>query len=119
LLMGEERVTPDYVRARWAYSELLSIEQGHKYQRKGTEQLRDKARQGVLFDELDQREQALALAAWHDVRGGFDPLFAGISAFRLVHWTKDDLAGTTVIPYFVRDVVSDHLIGFVRIPVTG
>ena len=34
-ICDDGRSTPDYVCARWAYSELLSIEQGHKYQDAG------------------------------------------------------------------------------------
>ena len=37
-----DEVTPDYVRARWAYSELLSWGHGHLYQGPGVQDLKEK-----------------------------------------------------------------------------
>ncbi len=45
-----DEVTPDYVRARWAYSELLSWGHGHLYQGPGVQDLKEKFALKVPFD---------------------------------------------------------------------
>jgi hypothetical protein len=111
-------LTPDYVRARWAYSELLSIVQGHKYQGPGVPELREKARQGVPFEALDQEDCNLLLDRWHAARGVdiFTQALAGISEFQLAHWKRDDLVAVLVIPHFVRDIVSESIATAVQVP---
>jgi len=100
-----EVMSLDYVLAQWAYSELLSREQGDKYQGPGVSALRMKARRGVKFDELDHEERGLLLKGWHGVRGGgtiFANALAGVTAFRVTHWTKDDLGLAYIIGHFFQ-----------------
>ena len=103
-------VSPDYVRARWAYSELLSLAHGHYYEGVGVPELKEKAHQEVPFEELGRAEQYLLVDQFDRVRGRyFNRYLVGITAFKLVDWGKDDLAAVYVISYFVRDVSSiDH-----------
>jgi hypothetical protein len=54
-------VSPNYVRARWAYSELLSLRLGDEYQGPGMSELRQKAREKVPFDDLERRYHCRAL----------------------------------------------------------
>jgi hypothetical protein len=104
-------VSPDYVRARWAYSELLSLAHGHYYEGVGVPELKEKAHQEVPFEELGRAEQYLLVDQFDRVRGRyFNRYLVGITAFKLVDWGKDDLAAVYVISYFVRDVSSiEHL----------
>jgi hypothetical protein len=112
--MTDQLITTDEICARWAYSELLSVEQGHKYRGAGIPELREKVRQGIPFEELDQGERKRLRTAWNEVRGALTPFLDSISAFQLVYWSKDDLADVCVIPYFMLDIMSDHLLNFVQ-----
>src|SRR5262245_13764847 len=106
------------VLARWAYSELTSIDHGRKYERPGIAELRAKFRERLPFDDLDQKECDLLLAGWEAVRGGasiFNHLIAGISTFEAHEWSKDEIAQVFGIPSFVRDVVSDSLVHGLRL----
>ena len=51
--------SPDEVRARWAYSELLSLGHGDRYAGEGVPELREKARNGVPFEKLGDAEYYL------------------------------------------------------------
>jgi hypothetical protein len=106
-----DEVTPDYVRARWAYSELLSWGHGHLYQGPGVQDLKEKLALGVPFDELGKAEHYLLIDQFDRVRGNyFNRYIIGIPNFKPVLWSRDDLAAVYVIPYFVRDVASiEHL----------
>jgi hypothetical protein len=100
-------VSSDYVRARWAYSELLSIGHGHLYQGVGLPELKEKARRRVPFGELGKAEHYLLVDQFDRVRGHYlNRYLIGIATFQLVRWTRDNLAAVYVIPYFVRDVSS-------------
>ena len=81
-----------YVRARWAYSELLS---GRPYRGKGVQELKRKALGHVPFDDLRGEERDQLEQAWYRVRGvpTFINAFAGIAAFELVHWSKETTGG--------------------------
>ena len=99
-------ITADYVRAQWAYSELLSLGHGQRYTGQGVPELREKARSGVPFDELDRAEHYLLVDQFDRVRGRYlNRYLLGITAFRRVEWTRQDLGAVYVIPYFLRDVV--------------
>src|SRR5215468_197932 len=80
----------DYVRARWAYSELVSPRQGDKY---GADlrELREKSARKVPFDDLAQQEIDLLVSRFNEVRGVYFNRFIGTNGFRLAHWTKDEL----------------------------
>ena len=56
-----DEVSPDYVRARWAYSELLSWGHGHLYQGPGVQDLKEKLALKVPFDELGKAEHYLLI----------------------------------------------------------
>ena len=100
-------VSSDYVRARWAYSELLSVGHGHLYLGEGVPELREKVRQKVPFGELGKAEHYLLVDQFDRVRGRYlNRYLIGIASFQLVRWTRDNLAAVHVIPYFVRDVSS-------------
>jgi hypothetical protein len=104
--------------ARWAYSELVSPDQGRKYNGPGIEQLRAKCCQKLPFDGLDQTECAQLLSGWQAVRGTgtiFCQLLNGISTFEVHDWSRDQLAAVFVIPNFTRDIVSDSLAPFLRV----
>ena len=106
-----DEVYPDYVRARWAYSELL-LGRGHLYQGPGVQDLKEKLALAVPFDELgEQAEHYLLIDQFDRVRGNyFNRYIIGIPNFKPVLWSRDDLAAVYVIPYFVRDVASiEHL----------
>src|SRR5512144_792788 len=103
IMPGE--VTADYVRARWAYSELLSWGHGHLYQGPGVQDLKEKLAQRVPFDELGKAEHYLLIDQFDRVRGKyFNRYIIGIPHFNPVLWSKDELAAVYVLPYFVRDV---------------
>jgi hypothetical protein len=106
-----DEVSPDYVRARWAYSELLSWGHGHLYQGPGVQDLKEKLALKVPFDELGKAEHYLLIDQFDRVRGTyFNRYIIGIPNFKPVLWSRDDLAAVHVIPYFVRDVSSlEHL----------
>jgi hypothetical protein len=87
-----DEVTPDEVRARWAYSELLSLGRGHHYTGQGVPQLREKARNGVPFHELGRAEYYLLVDQFDQVRGRYlNRYMVGVTAFRRVQWSRDDL----------------------------
>src|SRR5438128_409291 len=80
-------VTRERVLARWAYSELASVDHGRKYDVvAGFAELRANLRKGVPFDGLDPKECGLLLAGWEAVRGTgtiFGQLLNGISTFEV------------------------------------
>jgi hypothetical protein len=92
-----------YVRARWAYSELLS---GRPYRGIGVQDLKRKALGHVPFDDLRREERDQLEQAWYRVRGvpTFINAFAGIATFELVHWSKEQLGAVHVIKYFAQEV---------------
>lgn len=101
-----DAVTSGYVRARWAYSELLS---GRPYGGPGIRELKRKALGHVAFEDLSREEHDKLEQAWYRVRGvrTFINAFAGIAAFDCVHWSKEQLGAVYVIKFFGQEVV-DH-----------
>jgi hypothetical protein len=107
-----EIVSTDYVRARWAYSELPS----GRYSGTGVPGLTEKARQRVLFDELGQAGQNVLVDQFDRVRGRyFNRYLIGATSFQVAQWGRDELGAIYVIPWFVRDVVSEGLMSVVRL----
>jgi hypothetical protein len=101
-------VSTDYVRAWWAYSEL--------YSGTGVPELTEKARQRVPFDELGQAEQYSLVDQFDRVRGRyFNRYLIGATSFQLAQWGRDELGAIYVIPWFVRDVVSEDLMSVIRL----
>jgi len=112
-------ISRDLVLARWAYSELTSIDHGRKYDRPGIAELRAKLRQGIPFDDLQHDECDLLLAGWQQVRGTgtvFGHFLNGVSTFEIQHWSREELAAVHVISNFTREVVSDSLRDRIRLP---
>jgi hypothetical protein len=103
LAMAVGDISPDEVRARWAYSELLSGRYEHV---KGIEHLLEKARRHVLFADLASDDHKELERAWHGGRSGLLPAFNNIQAFQEARWGHMELAQVRVIPYFAQDVVS-------------
>ena len=101
--MPAATVPAAYVRARWAYSELLS---GRPYRGKGVQELKRKALGHVPFDDLRGEERDQLEQAWYRVRGvpTFINAFAGIATFELVHWSKEQLGAVHVIKFFAQEV---------------
>ena len=101
--MPEATVPAAYVRARWAYSELLS---GRPFRGTGVQELKSKALEHVPFDDLSGDERDQLEQAWYRVRGvpTFTNAFAGIATFELVHWSKEQLAAVHVIKFFAQEV---------------
>jgi hypothetical protein len=95
-------VTPDYVRARWAYSELAS----DRYAGPGIPELTKKLDRRVPFDELEPAERDLLVNEWHEVRGPFfNRYFTSVAAFTLAQWNKAQLGYSFVIPEpFLREL---------------
>src|SRR5262245_59537149 len=100
-----DEVTADYMRARWAYSELTSPSFSHFYAGPGVAELKEKARQKVPFGILTVDEANLLALQFNRVRGGyFNPYLAGVPTFKLVQWTKEELGAVAVIPYFLPEL---------------
>jgi len=100
-------VSPNYVRARWAYSELLSLSQRDGYQGPGVAELKQKAREKVPFDDLEHAERRLLveqLAAW---RAPLLQALDGINWFRQERLSKDQLSALYVLPQFAHEVRGD------------
>lgn len=99
-----DEVTTDRVLAQWAYSELNSLEQGSKYI--DVDELRAKASRNVPFAELSERNCALLLRKWYEVRGFSGSIFTaaldGIEKFRVEHWTKAQLGSAYILPHFFQ-----------------
>jgi hypothetical protein len=84
-----DEVAPDYVRARWAYSELLSWGHGHLYQGPGVHDLKQKLALGVPFDELGKAEHYLLIDQFDRVRGNYiNRYIIGIPSFKRVLWSS-------------------------------
>ena len=98
-------VSPNFVRARWAYSELLSLRLGERYHGSGVPQLKEKARQGVPFEQLEHAERKLLVEQLAVVRAR-DLLQAldDINWFKQERWNKDQLAAVHVLPCFALEV---------------
>ena len=107
--MTDDAISLEYVCARWAYSELLSVQ---PYFGSELRPLREKLAQGVPFDELDSVERALLLCKWRQVRG--DPAMVrrlrGVAAFERSAWTKEQLGAAYVMTYFAQQVSRDPLV---------
>ena len=101
--MPAATVPAAYVRARWAYSELLS---GRPYPGIGVQELKRKALGHVPFDDLRGEERDQLEQAWYRVRGvpTFINAFAGIGTFELVQWSKEQLGAVHVIKFFAQEV---------------
>jgi hypothetical protein len=105
-------VTSDYVRARWAYSELLSLRHGHLYQGRGLPELKEKSRQKVPFGVLTVDEGNLLALNFNEVRGGyFNRFFAGVIAFKLVRLSRAKVGALHIIPYFNQWLEPEHVVG--------
>ena len=102
-LMPTTTVSAAYVRARWAYSELLS---GRPYRGIGVQQLKRKAMGHLPFDDLRGEERDQLEQAWYRVRRvpTFINAFAGITTFELVQWSKEQLGSVHVIKFFAQEV---------------
>jgi hypothetical protein len=95
-------VSSDYVKARWAYSELLSPACGYKYI--GLEHLKQKASRGTRFEDLARSDFVVLVQMFDKVRGGyFNRYFAGIANFALARWTQRELGAVNVIPYWSEE----------------
>jgi hypothetical protein len=100
-----EELTPNDVRARWAYSELTSPSFSRFYNGPGVEELKEKARQSLPFGTLTVGERNLLALQFNAVRGPyFNPFLEGVATFRLVQWTRDQLGGAAVIPFFLPEL---------------
>ena len=95
----EPVVSAEEVRARWAYSELLS---DRPYDDPSVQELKKKALERVPFEYLTAEEHGVLAQAWYRVRGvpTFIHGFAGITSFQLADWSREQLAASYVIPYF-------------------
>src|SRR5262245_9893323 len=93
----EPIVSAEEVRARWAYSELLS---DRPYNDPSVQELKKKALERVPFEDLAAEEHGVLAQAWYRVRGvpTFIHGFAGITSFQLVDWSREQLAASYVIP---------------------
>jgi hypothetical protein len=99
----EPLVSAEQVRARWAYSELLS---DRPYDDPSVQELKKKALERVPFEDLNAEEHGVLAQAWYRVRGvpTFIHGFAGITSFQLADWSREQLAASYVIPYFAHEV---------------
>ena len=104
-------VSAEDVRARWAYTELLS---DRPYDDPSLEELKKKALERVPFEDLNSEEHGLLAQAWYRVRGvpTFIHGFAGIITFQLADWSREQLAASYVIPYFAHEVGAQEPITF-------
>jgi hypothetical protein len=100
-------VSPNYVRARWAYSELLSLSQGDGYQGPGVAELRQKVRQKVPIDDLGHAERRLLVDQLAAVRAPVLQALDGINWFKQERLTKDQLDALYVLPHFADEVCGD------------
>jgi len=105
-------VPVEYVRAQWAYSELLSSGHGHFYRGPGFPELKEKARQREPFERLTVGERKLLAIGFNSVRGSyFNDFFTGITSFRVEQWTKDQLGSAIVIGYFLWELGQQDRLG--------
>jgi hypothetical protein len=100
-------VSPNYVRARWAYSELLSLGQGDEYQGPGIPELRQKLREKVPFDDLEHGERRLLVEQLAAVRALALQALDGINWFKQERLTKYQLDGLYVLPHFAHEICGD------------
>jgi hypothetical protein len=100
-------VSPNYVRARWAYSELLSLGQGDEYQGPGIADLRQKLREKVPFDDLEHGERRLLVEQLAVVRASALQALDGINWFKQERLTKDQLDTVYVLPHFAHEIRGD------------
>lgn len=107
----EPVVSAEEVRARWAYSELLS---DRPYNDPSVQELKKKALERVPFEDLTAEEHGVLAQAWYRVRGvpTFIHGFAGITSFQLADWSREQLAASYVIPYFAHEVGAQEPITF-------
>jgi hypothetical protein len=107
----EPVVSAEEVRARWAYSELLS---DRPYDDPSVQELKKKALERVPFEDLNAEEYGVLAQAWYRVRGvpTFIHGFAGITSFQLADWSREQLAASYVIPYFAHEVGDQEPITF-------
>jgi hypothetical protein len=107
--MAGDAVSLDYVCARSAYSELLSVQPYH-----GSElhPLRMKLASGVPFDQLDPVERAILLRKWREVRGvpAFTKRLRGVASFELQDWSREQLGATYVLTFFAQQVSRNPLV---------
>ena len=100
-------VSPNYVRARWAYSELLALGQGDEYQGPGIAELRQKLREKVPFDDLEHGERRLLVEQLAAVRAPALRALDGINWFKQERLTKDQLDALYVLPHFAHEICGD------------
>ena len=69
-----------------------------------------------LFDQLGKAPHYLLVDQFDRVRGRyFNRYFLDVTAFKAVQCSRDELGAVYVIPWFVRDVVSEDLMSVVRL----
>jgi hypothetical protein len=91
-----------------------------RYAGEGVPELREKARNGVPFEKLGDAEYYLLVDQFDRVRGRYlNRYMVGITVFRRAQWSRDELGAVCVIPYFVRDVVSQDLASVFRLTFKG
>ena len=100
-------VSPNYVRARWAYSELLSLRLGDEYHGPGVAELRRKLREKVPFDDLEHQERRLLVEQLAVVRAPVLQVLDSINWFKQERLTKDQLDALYVLPQFADEVRGD------------
>jgi hypothetical protein len=100
-------VSPNYVRARWAYSELLSLRLGDEYQGPGMSELRQRAREKVPFDDLEHGERRLLVEQLAVVHAPVLQALDGINWFKQERLTKGQLDALYVLPHFAHEVCGD------------
>jgi hypothetical protein len=102
-------VSAEDVRARCAYSELLSLGHGVAYSGLGVPELKQKAREKLPFDALGKADRYLLVDLFDRVRGRyFNRYLLGVTTFQTVYWTKDQLGAVRVIPFFAEEIGHPH-----------
>jgi hypothetical protein len=102
--MSQQVFPTDCVRARWAYSELSSPRQGHRYTGPELQELRAKSASRAPFDELAQDEIRLLAREFTACRGKeFNVYLERFDFFKLVHWTKYELGIVSILPCFFKE----------------
>ena len=105
----EGLVSAEDVRARWAYSELLSLGHGVAYSGLGVPELKQKAQEKLPFDALGTADRYLLVDLFDRVRGRyFNRYLLGVTTFQPVQWTKDQLGAVRVIPFFAEEIGHPH-----------
>src|SRR5262249_7303998 len=82
----------------------------------GVPELMEQALQRVPFVQLGKAQHYLLVDQFDRVRGRyFNRYFLDVTEFKAVQCSRDELGAVYVIPWFVRDVVSEDLMSLVRL----